>query len=456
MEQLIAKVDLKNYYKQMAILGLPIIVQNLVSTSLNMVDTIMISSQGEQAIAAVAIANKYLFIMFVILFGINSGTSIFISQYFGVHDHKKIHSVLGMGIIIGMGVFAVFFGIAFFAPGYVMQIFIKDPVVIELGSRYLGIVSLSYLAMTLTFAFSNASRCVHRTKIPMISSIIALLLNTCINYLLIEGHFGFPQLGVSGAAIATVISRVLELAIILFFIYTDRSHPIYGNIRELFIFSKEMFNKIIKTILPVIFNEGLWVIGTAAYYIAYGKLGANSMAAMQVSMTLTDFCWAIFTGFGSAAALLIGNEIGRGANDRAYSFAKATLYIGVGIAIAIGLLMIAVSPFLNVIFDLSEDTLKLAMSCVLVMSIYMPIRNFNYIMFISILRSGGDTTFCMVADALTVWVIGVPATFAAVHFLTISIPILIGVSYFEEVIKAIVVFKRFTTRKWIHNFVVED
>lgn len=456
MEQLIRKAHIKSYYKQMLILGLPIIVQNLVSTSLNMVDTIMISSQGEQALAAVAIANKFLFVMFVIMFGINSGTSIFISQYYGVNDHKKIQSVLGMGIILGLGVFAVFFGLAFFTPEFIMSIFIKDPVVIELGSRYLRIVSLSYLPMTLTFAFSNGSRCVHRTKVPMIGSVIALLLNTFINYLLIEGHFGFPSLGVKGAAIATVISRLLELVILLLFIYLDRSHPLNGKISELFVFPKELFKKVIRTILPVIFNEGLWVIGTAAYYIAYGKLGANSMAAMQISMTLTDFCWAIFTGLGSAAAVLIGNEIGRGENERSYLFAKVTLIMGVSIAVLIGVLMILISPFLNIIFNLTEDTLKLAMSCVLVSSIYLPIRNFNYMMFISVLRSGGDTTYCMVVDALSVWVIGVPATFAAVHFLPISIPLLIGVSFFEEIFKAIVVLRRFVTKKWIHNFVVGD
>ncbi|PKM75743.1 MAG: MATE family efflux transporter [Firmicutes bacterium HGW-Firmicutes-1] len=444
---------LKGFYKQMVILGLPIMIQNLVSTSLNMVDTIMISSQGEQALAAVAIANKFLFIMLVIMFGINSGTSIFISQYYGANDHKNIQSVLGMGIILGTGVCAVFFGLAFLTPEMVMAVFIKDAKVIELGSSYLRIVSISYLAMTLTFAFSNASRCVHRTKVPMIGSIISILLNTFINYLLIEGHFGFPSLGVEGAAIATFISRLLEFVILMCFIYLDRTHPLNGKIRELFVFSRELFNKILKTILPVIINEGLWVVGTSVYYIAYGKLGASSMAAMQISMTLTDLCWAIFTGFGGAAAVLIGNVIGRGDDKIAFTYAKMTLKAGVLMAILIGILMIAISPFLNVILDLSEDTLKLAMSCVVVMSIYLPIRNFNYIMFISVLRSGGDTTYCMIVDAITVWVIGVPATFAAVYFLPISIPLLIGVSYFEEVVKAVIVYKRFVTKKWIHVLV---
>ncbi|MBC7960894.1 MAG: MATE family efflux transporter, partial [Vallitaleaceae bacterium] len=425
-------------------------------TSLSMVDTIMVSSQGEQALAAVAIANKFLFIMLVILFGINSGTSIFISQYYGANDHKRIRSVLGIGIVLGVAVCAVFFGIAFFAPEFIMSVFIKDPVVIELGSRFLSILSLSFLLMTLTFALSNASRCVHRTKVPMIASIISLLLNTFINFLLIEGNLGFPSLGVTGAAIGTVTARVLEFTIITLFICLDRTHPLNGKIRELFSFSKELFNRVIKTILPVIFNEGLWVIGTAAYYIAYGRLGANSMAAMQVSMTLTDFCWAIFTGFGSAAAVLIGNEIGRGDNEQSYLFSKATLIIGAVVAILIGILMIMLSPLLSVIFKLSGDTMKLATSCVIVMSIYFPIRNFNYIMFISVLRSGGDTTYCMIVDALSVWVIGVPATFLAVHYLTITIPILIAVSYFEEVVKAVVVFRRFVTKKWIHNFVQED
>lgn len=448
--------DTKEFYKKMLVLGIPIIIQNLVSTTLNMVDTIMISSQGEQALAAVAIANKFLFILIVILFGIYSGTSIFISQYYGARDYSNIHHVLGMGIFLGVGVCAVFFGFAVFVPELIMSVFIKDPEVIRQGAIYLRIVSFSYLAMTLSFAYSQGSRNVHRTTVPMASSILALALNTGINYLLIEGHFGFPALGVSGAAIATLISRCVELIILLMFIYFDPTHPLRAKFSELFSFTKELFLKIIKVIIPVILNEGLWVVGTSVYYIAYGILGANSVAAMQVSMTLTDFCWAIFMGIGSASAVLIGNEIGRGDARRSYNYSKAILFLGVAVATVVGAIMILFSPYIGGIFKLAPETLKIAKYCVWVMALYMPIRSFNYMMFIAILRSGGDTKFCMIVDAATVWLVGVPLTFFAVYFLPVGIALLLAFSYAEEILKAFIVFKRFLTKKWMNNLVNVD
>jgi len=445
--------DLHEFYKKMFTLGLPIIIQNLVSTTLNMVDTVMISSQGEAALAAVAIANKYVFILIVFLFGIYSGTSIFISQYYCAKDYKNIHNVLGIGIMLGVTVCLAFFGLAFLAPEFVMGIFIEDTEVIRLGSIYLRIVSLSYLAMTLSFAFSHGSRNVHRTKVPMASSIIALCLNTSLNYLLIDGNFGFPMWGVKGAAIATLVARIAELLILFVFIYSDSEHPLRASFRELFGFTQDLFKKIIKVITPVIINEGVWAVGTSMYYIAYGKLGANSMAAMQVSMTLTDFCWAIFMGVGGSAAVLIGNEIGKGEATKSYNYSKSVLVLGVSIAVGVGLIMIGLSPFLGLVFKLSEETLKIAMQCVIVMALYMPVRNFNYIMFSSVLRSGGDTTFCMVVDASSVWLIGVPLTFAAVAFFPIGIPLLMAVSYSEEIVKALIVYKRFVSKKWMNNLV---
>lgn len=451
----IRNTEVQSFYKKMFTLGIPIIIQNLVSTTLNMVDTVMISSQGEEALAAVAIANKYLFILIVILFGIYSGTSIFISQYYGAKDYEHIHSVLGIGLMLGIGVCFVFFGFAFFAPSQVMSIFIKDNEVIRQGTMYLKIVSLSYFAMTVSFAFSNGSRNVHLTTVPMVSSIIALCLNTFLNFLLIDGHFGFPSLGVRGAAIATLISRIIEFMILFMFIYIKKGHPLKASFVELFSFSKELFEKIIKVITPVIVNEGLWVIGTSVYYIAYGRLGANSVAALQVSMTLVDFCWAIFMGIGGAAAILIGNEIGRGDSEKSYLYSKAILFLGVTIAICVGVLMIVLSPHLGIVFRLSEVTLKTAMYCVIVMALYMPIRNFNYLMFISVLRSGGDTKYCMVVDAMSVWIIGVPLTFVAVQYLPIGIAALLGVSYSEEIVKALVVYQRFVSKKWMNNLVKE-
>ncbi|MGB4438950.1 MAG: MATE family efflux transporter, partial [Sedimentibacter sp.] len=231
------------------VIAFPVVIQNIISIGLNMVDTVMVSGLGEYAISAVGLANRIYFIFTTICFGIYSGASIFIAQYWGAKDKDSIKKVFGIDIIIG-SVLSIIFSLAVFLfREQIMRIFIDDVQVIELGSKYLKIVSFSYFFTAISFAFSFNSRAIHKLKMPTIINAIALLINTFINYLLITGNFGFPALGVEGAAVATLIARVFEFIALLFFIYKDKDHPLAGTFKEFTSWDLILLKKVLNTSL---------------------------------------------------------------------------------------------------------------------------------------------------------------------------------------------------------------
>ncbi len=456
-ENLFCEMIIKmSYYRKLLTLGLPIVMQQLISTSLNMVDTIMISQQGDTAIAAVSIANKLLFIMIVTLFGLLSGKAIYFSQYYGINDMESIHKLVSLAIIMG----AVFSGIftigAQLIPRQIISLFISDDAVIVKGSQYLKIVSISYIPMSISFALSTASRNVHKTLTPMLGSTISLGINTFLNFLLINGNLGFPALGVKGAAIATLISRLFELLFLFTIIYVSKNHPIKMPIYKLLNFDVSMFKKVMPRVIPVVLNEASWVVGTTLYFVAYGRLGTSSVAAVQISNTAIEFSWALFMGIGGASAIQIGNAIGRGELEESYSISKKAIRLGVIVAVIVSFIYIFTNSLIVNIFNLTGNTATLAATCIIVMAIFIPVRQYNYMTVVAVFRSGGDTTFCMLLDLCSVWLIGLPLTFLAVIFTTYSIPVILAISSIEECVKIFIVNRRFKSRKWINNVVVAE
>lgn len=244
----------KEFLKEMLTIAIPIALQNLIASSLNMVDTLMISDLGRSSIAAVGLANQLFFFYILIVFGINTGSSIFISQYWGKKDTKNIKRILGLALSLSAIAGTIFTIVGFFYPETVMRFFIKEVEVVKLGSDYLRIVSLSYIITGIGFAYSIAARSIGKANMPMVVSAISFVTNTVFNYLLIFGKFGFPQLGVKGAAYGTLIARIVEVICIIYFIYRD-IEPLAATLKELTDWTKSFVGRYLKTIYPVILNE---------------------------------------------------------------------------------------------------------------------------------------------------------------------------------------------------------
>ncbi|HRX42098.1 MAG TPA: MATE family efflux transporter, partial [Clostridia bacterium] len=394
------------------------------------------------------------FIMIITLFGAYSGLGIYTAQYWGKKDIVNIKKIMGMAFTIGL-ILSTFFTIGtLFFPSEIISIFLRDPVVIEKGASYLSIAAFTYIPVSIAFVFSYTSRSVHMTKFPMAASIIALSINTFLNYLLINGNWGMPELGVRGAAIATLIARVIELFLLIIIIYKSKDHPLAGKIKEFFSFNFSMLKRVIKTAFPVIINESAWVLGVSVYFIAYGFLGTAAIASAQVAMTISDLIWAFLIGMGNATAVLVGNQLGANQIESAFSISKRLVKMEFIATLFLAALYALFGYMIAGLFGLTDETKELATKCIYVTAAFIPIRQLGFVYIVGILRSGGDTRFCMFLDIGMVWLLGIPVAFFAVLVLKLPIYWAMALINIEELLKVIIARRRFLSRQWI-NVLVE-
>lgn len=442
----------KNFLKAMAAIALPIALQNLITSSLNMVDTVMIGGLGSTQIAAVGLANQYFFIFAVIMFGINSGAAIFVAQFWGKEDVANIRRILGIALLSGAVLSTLFTLGAILAPGAVLRIFTEDPKVIEIGVQYIRIVALSYFITGISLSYSFACRSVGHAKLPMMISAVSLGSNTILNYLLIFGKFGFPRLEVRGAAIATVIARIIELALLIYVIYKNE-YPLAGKLHELFDLKLDFLKRFFKTATPVILNEGFWSVGISMYSAAYARIGTEAIASVQISNTIQNIFMVVAMGLGNACAVMIGNRIGSGDEDTAIDYAKRFSIIGPAIGIVLGTALVIFAPFILKLFNADPVVYEASRRIIIVMAIFMAIKIFNVILIVGIFRSGGDTKFSMFLEMGSVWLVGVPLAFFGAGVLKIPVYYVVALVSVEEVVKALIGIPRFVSKRWVKNVI---
>lgn len=445
-------LDKKTFIKTLLSLALPITIQNLISSSLNMVDTVMIGSLGEVEIAAVGLANQFFFLYSLITFGINSGCAIFISQFFGKKDYKNIRRVLGLCILVGGATGLLFTVAALVFPQAIMKFFSTDSRVISIGGSYLSIIAFSYILTSISFAFSFACRSTGEPKIPMVTSATALGCNTILNYLLIYGKFGFPQLGVEGAAIATLISRIVELTLIVSIIY-KRNGILAAKLKELIDLNKEFVLSIVKTIYPVILNEFFWALGMTMYSVAYAKINTEAVASVQISGTVQNIFMVAAFGLANACAIMIGREIGAKREENAMILGKRFIKISLSVGLLLGLMVFFGSGVILSFFNVKPEVIKDTSMILKLFAMIIPVKMLTALFIVGILRSGGDTKFSLILEIGSVWGIGVPLAFLGAVLLKLPVYLVVGMVYIEEVVKLIIAFPRFKSKRWIRNLV---
>ena len=301
----------RDFFKAMLAIALPITLQNLITSSVNMLDTLMITSLGQESLAAVGLANQMFFFYSVTVFGVATGSAIFIAQFWGKGDKANIKKVLGLSIFISSGMWIVFTLAALFMPQQIMGIFSKDTQVIKLGVEYLSIIAFTYIITGISFSYGVASRSIGQARMPMVTSIVSFITNGIFNYILIFGKFGLPALGIKGAAYGTLIARIIELGLILYAVYSE-DNPLAGNFKEYTNWDKKFLKRYFKTTSPVIINETLWALGTVMYSIAYAKIGTEAAASVQILNTVQNLFMVITRGLGNACTVMVGNKIGSG------------------------------------------------------------------------------------------------------------------------------------------------
>lgn len=442
----------KKFLSTMLALALPITVQTFITSSLNLIDNVMVGRLGETAIASVGLANQYMFVFTLCMFGINSGASIFMSQFWGKKDLKSIKTFLGIDISVGL-LASIIFGLgAFLFPKQIMSIFSNDTAVISAGVEYLKIVAISCLFVNFTQGYSSALRSTGQVKLPMYASLIGVGCNAFLNWIFIFGKFGVPAMGVNGAALATTIARLVEMIFIISAVYL-KNNIVAAKIKEIMNFNLGNIKTYFVTSWSVIVNELIFSLGMSTYAVAYAKIGTNAVATMQIANTLNSMFLVLLSAMASAASIIIGNNIGANKEDtaREYSFniAKLSLIIGFILCIIVWI----TAPIVLKPFSVTQETYFDTIKILRIMAIFFTLRSYNLVMIVGVFRGGGDTTYAMALQGCTIWFYSVPLSFIGAMVFKLPVEGVFFLISTEEVIKAFLQSRRLKSGKWLRNVI---
>ena len=443
----------KPFWRVTAKLALPIAIQNVLTSSFQLVDTLMVSQLGDVTLSAVGMAAQWGWLSNLLGFGLCSGMSVFVAQYWGVKDYKGIRRVLGMAILTALLLAAVFVSVALALPTGVLHLFNRDPDVVAVGAQYLTIVCFSYPAVTLTNVLATVLRNTERVKLPMYVSAVTTVVNAVVDYGLIFGAFGFPAMGVRGAALATCISAWMGPVLILLFSAIEKNLLI-GPVRELLAFNLRHLGEFCRRALPVVCNEGLWAIGTLVLNMTYSNLGYVYYAGMTIFRTFSDLAFSFYVGLGNACVIMVGKNVGQGKITRGVQDARrfSMLLPLAGLVIG-GLTILFRYPLISLFAmgdNLSAVTLETALSVTVFCSLEVIFRNVSYVQVVGVFRSGGDTLRGMVYDLSCLWLVSIPLTLLAAQVLHLPFLGVVIVAYLgEDIPKAILCLRHFKSLRWL-------
>ncbi len=453
-----------SFLKKTLAITIPVALQNLLNNVFNLIDTLMIGQLGETSIAAVGLANKVFFVFALLMFGICSGSSILASQYFGRRELLNMKRVLHISVILGVcaSIFFVIPGIFF--PEQVMRIFTPHKETIEIGASYLAIIAISYPITAITNTHMAVLRSMHYVRLPVVITMISIGLNVFLNYGLIFGNWGFPEMGVAGSALATLIARVVECSILLFMIHSRKAgdgnvgdfiHTKYDRQQEggVAFLDRIFLQKFFLTAAPVIANEFIWGLGVTMYSLVYGRMGDTATAAITITNTVEQVVLVFFFGICNAAAVVLGNEMGADELDKAQEHAKYYMILVFGLTLVGAVITFLSRDYILLLFPVSEQVSEYIRLCLAVFACYMPFRMVNCLIIVAILRSGGDTRAALFLDVSGVWMIGIPMAVLGGLVLHLPIYIVYAMILIEEVYKLILAFIRYRKKKWLRNIV---
>ena len=443
----------KPFWRVTLRLGFPIAVQNMLTSSFAIVDTLMVSRLGSVALSSVGMAGQWSWFMSIISFGICSGMSVFASQYWGIGNHKAMRRVLGISLLCIAVLSAVFFFPAFLAPERVISIFNSDAEVIASGSRYMKIACFSYPAVVLSVILSGFLRNIEKVRIPMYVSMVTTVLNAVFNYGLIFGKFGLPEMGVAGAAAATCISSwsgpVLLLAISAF-----QKNQLVRSPKDLVSFRPRHLLEFARRALPVVFNESLWSLGIVVLNVIYSNMGYEYYAAVTMVKTFSDLSFAFFVGLCNACIIMVGKSVGSGKIKRAVEDADRFSVVVPLVAVFVGALMVIFRSQLVSIFNLGNNISELAISTALLITLFigceLPVKMISYVQVVGIFRSGGDTFAAMLCDVGSLWLLAIPSAILAAKVFSLPFIAVFIIAYLaEDIPKSIFCIIRHRSLKWL-------
>ena len=452
----------RTFYERLFRLTAPIALQNLITFSLGLIDTFMVSRLSNEAMAAVTTANVPVFLLISIVFGVQSGVGILISQYWGKKDMENISRAMGVAAYLGVGIAAVIGVVLYRWPVAIMDLLSNNHELSVLGAPYLRLIGFSYVFNMLSSIYVSAQRSVENSAFGMKLFGMSTVINTGMNYLLIFGKCGFPMLGVEGAAIATLLSRVAEFAVCLFCALRSRTMPLH--LKAFFRPGWEMCRRFIKYSSPVLCNELLWGLGNSMLTVILGYTvnSVEYLAANAVMGNLNRLFLVVCFGLGAATAVMVGKAIGEGQSheevlELSHTLLWVTILVGAVLAVfALALVPLLFQPVIFPLFKLYDETARIATALAVTGFASIPLHAYAITAVTGVLRAGGDVFFSAVLDIAPQWLAALP--------LTALFALVLGSSYWwvaaaiqaESLIKCPLCYLRIRKGKWIHDVTLPE
>ncbi len=413
----------------------------------------MVGALGEAELAAVGVGTQLSFIHWMMLFGFTSGCATFMAQYYGANDMRSIRKTVGFAFSVTFSVSILFFVAAICFTEQIVSIFTDIPEALPLAEEYLRTGAPTFLLIAVTVPLTAALRTTQQTQLPLYISTTAFVTNTVMNYILIFGNFGAPEMGVRGAATATVISRSVEAGLILIVVFAMRN-KVAGPLKEFFGFNMKFVVPIVKNAFPTTLNETLWGLGTSMFAVAFAHLTVTEYAAVQASDTIKNVFTMAGFSIGDAALILIGQKLGERNKEEAFNLSIKLLRMAVIVGIVAGVLLAATAPIMAGFFNLTALGKTYIVRIILVYALFLPVSMVIAYIITGVLRGGGDTTYAMTRELACVWFIAVPLAFISTMLWHLPVYLAVLCVRAGDLTEVIILIKRIFSKKWL-NIVID-
>ena len=443
----------KAFYRHLIAVSLPLILQQLVTASIQIVDNVMVGRLGETAIGAVSVVNQLFFVVIITTFGVISGSTIYMAQYYGAKNQSKLNQTYRITLYAALLVALIAFVIFSLADTFLIQIFTTNPVTIELAEDYISIIRWGLFGFAISIAISSSLRVVGITKPLLWISVFTIVLNTILNALLIFGLFGFPELGVIGAAIATAIARFAEATLSLWYMWR-RQNVFKWDWTRIFAVEFTLIKAIIIIGFPLLLNEVFWSVGQTTFLYAYSTRGDGALAAMNITNSISQITFVLFQALGTASAVFVGNKLGENELEEAQANAKRLVFAAGVVAAAVGLLQFMLSGLFTDFYSISEITKSWAIFNIRVNALFVPLYTMNVTLFF-IIRSGGDTKSTLLMDSGFMWLVAVPVALSLAFFTALPITWMFLMVQGTEFFKVLFSISRYNKKRWVKNLATE-
>ncbi len=441
----------KDYIKVVLTVALPVMIQQFITAFASLIDNLMVGTNGKDAINAVGASGSIFFVIMLIGYGISNGAGIFIAQEYGSSKFGEMKYTFLISLIaaLTLGVFSIVFVSGF--KEILINFFTRVESQHILAYEYLEIAVFTYPIILLSMAIAGAYRSCGSTFEPMVAGIIAIVINTCLNYLLINGNFGAPALGVSGAAIATLIARIIELLILI--VIMEKKHmPFRPLFKDLFKIPLNLVKKVAKTAAPLTLNEFLWGLGMTTLMALYGSKSADNYTAVQMAYTTSNLLFVVMSGFATAGSVLIGHSLGAGELKKAKSHSIKIIKLAVITGFVVSIFALGLSFITPELYSVSEEIKNNSANILRVMALFFPVFVVTGTLFFT-LRAGGDSKGVLIVDGIFMWIIAIPASYVVNNFLPFGIVVSFLMIQVTEVFKLLAIYIRYKKDRWLKKLV---